>query len=66
MAHFFVTWDIEEEAETPFQAAQQALDRLRSPDDPVTIFKVYDDQGKSLSVDAAEDTEATVDTGGLQ
>ena len=54
MAEYVVRWKIELEADSPQDAAAQALDIQRDPDSIATVFDVVDPGGASKTVDVAE------------
>lgn len=51
MNHYCVTWNIDIEAETPRDAAKQALKIQRDPESIATVFKVKDQFGQETLVD---------------
>ncbi len=56
--HYLVTWQIDEFADSPEQAAKQALERQRNPESIATIFTVVDvdDKFQKVStIDVLED-----------
>jgi hypothetical protein len=58
--NYFVTWEIDIEAESPVEAARRALEIHRDPESIATIFIVKDEAGDSTTVDLTEieDTES--------
>lgn len=50
-----VVWEIELDADTPVDAAQQAMDIQRDPASIATCFIIMDKQGNRHDVDLAED-----------
>jgi len=51
MGEYLVRWEIEIEAETPQDAAAQALDIQRDPDSIATVFDVSGADGETTRVD---------------
>jgi hypothetical protein len=51
---FHVTWEIDEYAENPVEAARKALGRQRNPDSIATVFDVTDEAGETTRVDLEE------------
>jgi hypothetical protein len=51
MGEYLVRWEIEIEAETPQDAAAQALDIHRDPDSIATVFEVSGADGETTRVD---------------
>ncbi len=51
MTAYSVNWRIEIEAESPVEAARQALEIHRDPNSTATVFDVYDEQGNCACVD---------------
>lgn len=53
MARFFVTWEIDVEAESPLDAARQAFAIMQKPGTSANCFKVFadDDSGDFVPVD---------------
>ena len=54
MNDYFITWEIELQADTPYAAACEALRIMRDPESFATVFKVYDDQGIDHTIDLLE------------
>ncbi len=53
--HYLVTWVIDIYAESPEEAARQALAIQRKPDSIATVFDVSDDDGENtVRVDLGE------------
>jgi hypothetical protein len=61
MRTFSVNWKIDIVAETPEEAAKQALEIHRDPNSTATVFDVYDDQGNCTCVDLLETEENRTD-----
>lgn len=59
MRTYRVTWEIELDAETPEDAAREALEIQRNPDSTATVFKVYDEKGIDHAFDLTELDEET-------
>lgn len=57
MKHYFVTWTIDIYAETPRQAAEQALAIQRNQESTATVFGVQPDGEDAHSVDLMEPEE---------
>lgn len=57
MPSYLVTWEINEEAATPREAAQAAWNRMRAPDSSACVFTVVDEDGEQTPVDLAEGDE---------
>ena len=51
---YFVTWEIDIEAETPIEAAQKALEIQRRPGSNANVFDVTDEAGEKTRVDLEE------------
>jgi hypothetical protein len=51
MTTFSVNWRIDIEAESPVEAAGQALEIHRDPNSTATVFDVYDEQGNYTCAD---------------
>jgi hypothetical protein len=51
---YFVTWEIDIEAETPIEAAQKALEIQRRPGSIANVFDVTDEAGEKTRVDLEE------------
>lgn len=54
---YFVTWEIDIDAESPREAAQKALNMQRDETSLATCFKVFDDKGNEIAVDLSEPDE---------
>lgn len=54
MAEYRVEWAVDIEADTPEEAARQALAIQRDPESTATFFTVTDDSGAQKAVDLAE------------
>jgi len=54
MSIYRVTWEIDLQADTPLEAAQQALAIHRDPSSMATVFEVRDENGHSATVDLEE------------
>lgn len=55
MTHYRVTWQIDIEADTPEEAAQEALRIQRDPDSIATLFEVFYQDGELVArVDLSE------------
>ena len=51
MATFCVTWTIDIDAETPEEAAREALKVQRDPQSTATFFDVSDNDGHDFGID---------------
>lgn len=51
MANYRVKWEIDIEADSPEEAAKEALKIQRDPDSVATIFDVIDDNGVTIQID---------------
>jgi hypothetical protein len=51
MKAYSVNWKIDIEAESPVEAARQALENHRDPNSTATVFDVYDERGCYTRVD---------------
>jgi hypothetical protein len=51
MTMYSVNWKIEIEAESPVEAARQALEIHRDPNSTATVFDIYDGQGNYTCLD---------------
>lgn len=56
MPGFLVQWEIDVEADTPLEAAQQAFNLMRLPDTTTTVFDVieHDSDGEAERIDLLE------------
>ena len=54
---YFVSWEIEVDAETPQEAAQFARYLQDDPNTTATVFRVWDEAGNETTVDTAEVTK---------
>ncbi len=54
MATYKVTWDIEIDADSPREAAEQALKFQRDPNSTATVFSVFDEEGNQTQIDLLE------------
>ena len=54
MTTYTVTWTMEIDAETPEEAAREALEIHRDPASLATVFDVYDEDGNYTRVDLLE------------
>ena len=61
MPDYTIEWRIELAAETPVDAARQALEIMRDPASTSTVFTVLDDEGETHEIDLEEDYETTSD-----
>lgn len=52
MTEYRVVWEIDIEAESPEEAAEQALEAQRDPESIATVFDVFEASGKRTRVDA--------------
>lgn len=52
---FHVCWEIDEYAETPRQAAEQAWARMRAAGSTANYFEVFDQDGVKTNVDLSEE-----------
>ena len=50
MPEYRVTWEIDLTADSPYEAAQQALAIHRKPDSIATVFEVHG-EGRSVTID---------------
>ena len=50
-----LTWDIDLEADSPREAAEQALRIMQRPDSTATVFTVVDDLGQQQTIDLMEE-----------
>jgi hypothetical protein len=57
--HYLVEWRIDIYADSPREAAEQALAIQRKPDSTATVFNVTDTDGTTTDVDLLEDEEIT-------
>lgn len=58
MKHYVVTWEVDIYAETPRQAAEQALAIHRDPESMATVFDVWtDDEDGTHRIDLLEPEE---------
>ncbi len=55
MNHYFVTWEIDIEAENPREAAEKALEIQRDPESTATCFQVFDEDGEETHIDLMEE-----------
>lgn len=53
-----VTWEIDLDAGSPREAAEQALEIIQHPDSAATVFNVVDDQGEQHTIDLMEEGAA--------
>ena len=51
MTAYSVSWRIDIEAESPVEAARQALEIHRDPNSTATVFDIYDEDGNHTCVD---------------
>lgn len=58
MTSFKVSWEIDIEAETPLEAAQQAWDIVRRPSSSANVFTVYAENGETEKIDLQEHFES--------
>ena len=49
--HYRVQWEIDIEAATPKEAAEQAFEIMKDPESIATVFDVFDSTGKKTTVD---------------
>ena len=54
MTTYSVNWEIEVEAESPVEAARQALKIHRDQNSTATVFDVFDEEGNCTRVDLLE------------
>ena len=54
MPHYYVTWDINVDADSPREAAEVAQATQRDPETMATVFRVLDETGKMITVDLEE------------
>lgn len=54
MNHYYVSWGIDLEAETPEEAAKEALKIQRDPESTASCFEVYDENGEKTQIDLLE------------
>lgn len=61
MGNYLVTWEIDAEAESPREAAQEAFDAMQREDTWATVFTVEDlDTGKKVLIDLLSPVDGTV------
>lgn len=53
--NYRVVWEIDIEADSPIEAAEEAYDTQRSPASTATVFDVFGEDGTEEQVDVAED-----------
>lgn len=51
MSEYLISWEIGLVADTPEEAAQQALEIQRDPNSMATVFDVTDENGETTRVD---------------
>lgn len=51
---YFISWEIDIDADTPEAAAREALRIQRDPDSIATVFDVFDEDGVDNRVDLEE------------
>ena len=61
MTTYSVNWSIDIEAESPVEAARQALEIHRDPNSTATVFDVYDKDGNHTRIDLLETGENRID-----
>ena len=49
--NYYITWDIDVEADSPYEAAREALRIHRDPDSIATVFNVHDELGNITTID---------------
>lgn len=54
---YSIIWSIDIEAETPRDAAEEALKIQRDPESTATCFEVMDDEGTVINIDLLKDPE---------
>ena len=54
MTSYSVNWQVEIDAESPVEAARQALKIHRDQNSTATVFDIYDEDGNSTHVDLLE------------
>ena len=54
---YSIIWSIDIEAETPRDAAEEALKIHRDPESTATCFEVMDDEGTVINIDLLKDPE---------
>ena len=57
MPEYHVTWEIDLTADSPREAAEQALAIQRDPNSTATVFDVVDEDGNAERVDLEEPRE---------
>ena len=55
MPHYYVTWDIDVDANSPKEAAEVAQATQRDPVTMATVFQVMDETGKTITIDMEEE-----------
>ncbi len=55
--HYLVRWEIDIWANTPMEAASEALSIMRDPESLGMVFNVIDDEGNEQTVDLAGSQE---------
>ncbi len=55
MNHYCISWNIDIEAETPREAAEEALKVQRDPESMATVFEVRDKTGNITTIDLEEE-----------
>lgn len=57
MTEYLVTWEINEEADSPEEAARQALRTQRNPESLAVVFSVQEwPNGKPVTIDLLEES----------
>ncbi|KZL24263.1 hypothetical protein [Pseudovibrio sp. Ad37] len=59
MNHYTLTWEIDVEAATPEEAAQEAWNIMRRPGSSANVFNVSDEEGNCVKVDLQELIESS-------
>jgi len=55
MPNYYITWDIQIEADSPEDAAREALEIQRNPESIATVFTVVDEETNAAAVIDADE-----------
>ena len=55
MPHYYVTWDIDVDADSSREAAEVAHATQRDPGTMATVFRVMDETGETITIDLEEE-----------
>ena len=55
MPSYYITWDIQIEADSPEDAAREALEIQRNPESIATVFTVVDEETNAAAVIDADE-----------